>query len=111
MSFSPEEIAEMVQTTDNGHALSALACFDYTLTFTREVERIWKREFSTPVILFYLVRYPAMVSALLLILNMTGWQGISDKYTFVRLNIFYAISSVGGSCEFAPDMPEATYEK
>lgn len=57
----------------------ALACFDYCLTFTREVERIWKHEFSTPVVLFYLVRYPAMISALNIFLNLTGWRGISDK--------------------------------
>lgn len=60
-------------------AFIALACFDYSLTFTREVERIWKHEFSTPVVLFYLVRYPAMISALNVFLNLMGWRGISDK--------------------------------
>lgn len=58
---------------------SALFCFDYSLTFTREVERIWKHEFSTPVILFYIIRYSAMISALLVILDLTGWRGVSDK--------------------------------
>lgn len=57
----------------------ALVCLDYSLTFTREVERIWKYEFSTPVVLFYLVRYPAMISAFNVFLNLTGWRGISDK--------------------------------
>lgn len=66
--------------------LSALFWFDYSLTFPREVERIWKRGFSTPVILFYLVRYTAMMSALIIILDLAGWRGRSDS---VRVVFFY----------------------
>ncbi|KAL1949134.1 hypothetical protein VTO73DRAFT_10940 [Trametes versicolor] len=98
MSLSPDDIAELVHTSDNAAvelrlftAAAALACFDYCLTFTREVERIWKHEFSTPVVLFYLVRYPAMISALNIFLNLTGWRGISDK---VRLHLTTTLCSI-----------------
>lgn len=59
--------------------ISALFSFDYSLTFTREVERIWKRGFSTPAVLFYLVRYPALISVIFVILEETSWAGISDQ--------------------------------
>lgn len=59
--------------------ISALFSFDYSLTFTREVERIWKHGFSTPAVLFYLVRYPALMSVLFVILEETSWAGISDR--------------------------------
>lgn len=57
----------------------ALFCFDYGLTFTREVERIWKRGLSAPAVLFYCVRYPALVSTIFIILDETAWAGISDE--------------------------------
>ncbi|EIW55133.1 uncharacterized protein TRAVEDRAFT_22899 [Trametes versicolor FP-101664 SS1] len=90
------------------------ASADDTLTFPREVERIWKRGFSTPVILFYLVRYTAMMSALIIILDLAGWRGRSDSvislrvYTFVELNI--RTSPVPASCVFATDVPDTVYE-
>lgn len=52
---------------------------DYILTFAREVEHIWKREYSASAMLFCLVRYSGLVNTLFVVLVETGRTGISDK--------------------------------
>ncbi|KAI0654362.1 hypothetical protein C8Q70DRAFT_883259, partial [Cubamyces menziesii] len=69
----------------------ALFCFDYCLTFTREIQRIWKLKLAPSAIIFYCVRYPALFSTLFVILEQTRWSGISDPVTFSALRA-YALS-------------------
>ncbi len=57
---------------------SALFFFDYSLT-SREVEYIWKRKFSTPTVLFYLVRYLGLFTTIFSVMEVTGWTGRSAK--------------------------------
>ncbi|OJT14308.1 hypothetical protein TRAPUB_9169 [Trametes pubescens] len=82
---------------------------DYMRTFTREVEHVWKRELSTSAALFYLVRYPGLISTLFVVLEETGWAGISDKYAYAKLDISYTTSPAPG-CGVTPDMSDAMYE-
>lgn len=65
---------------------------DYILTFTREVEHIWKREYSPSAVLFCLVRYSGLVNTLFVVLVETGWTGISDKVHVASLveNLCYS---------------------
>ncbi|KAI0763066.1 hypothetical protein BD413DRAFT_720192 [Trametes elegans] len=63
-------------------------CFDYCLTFTREVQRIWTLGFSMSAVLFYGVRYPAVFSTLFVVLDMTQWHGISDSVLFSALRAY-----------------------
>ncbi|KAL7277286.1 hypothetical protein ACG7TL_009142 [Trametes sanguinea] len=59
-------------------AATALFCFDYMLTFAREVRRIWKLRFTTSAMLFYCVRYSALFNTIFVVLEQTQWKGVSD---------------------------------
>lgn len=48
---------------------AALICFDYCLTFCREVDLVWKRGISVSTVLFYAARYPALFSTIFVILG------------------------------------------
>ncbi|KAL1949132.1 hypothetical protein VTO73DRAFT_10938 [Trametes versicolor] len=90
MHPSPEDFADEVY--DNGvvveltlvAAAAALFCFDYSLTFAREVEHIWKREFSTTAVLFYFFRYLGLITTIFAVLAVAGWTGISPKLYVAR---------------------------
>ncbi|KAI9065336.1 hypothetical protein FKP32DRAFT_1568312, partial [Trametes sanguinea] len=69
----------------------ALFCFDYILTFSREVQRIWKLRFTTSAMLFYCVRYSALFNTIFVVLEQTQWNGISDMVLFSALRA-YALS-------------------
>ncbi|KAI0356045.1 hypothetical protein OH77DRAFT_1402140, partial [Trametes cingulata] len=69
----------------------ALYCFDYSLTLAREVERIWKLGFSVSAVIFYCVRYSALVNTIFVILDQTSWRGLSDTVLFSALRA-YALS-------------------
>ncbi|EIW55134.1 uncharacterized protein TRAVEDRAFT_130387, partial [Trametes versicolor FP-101664 SS1] len=58
---------------------TALFCFDYSVTLSREVEYIWKREFSTPTLLFYLVRYMGLITAVFAVMEVTGMLPTHDS--------------------------------
>ncbi|KAI9067876.1 hypothetical protein FKP32DRAFT_1562917 [Trametes sanguinea] len=60
------------------HSLTALFCYDYCLTFGREVQLVWRRRFSTSSVLFFGARYPAVFSTIFVIMDMTSWKGMSD---------------------------------
>ncbi|KAI0703648.1 hypothetical protein C8T65DRAFT_654645 [Cerioporus squamosus] len=60
-------------------ASAALIAYEYCLTFHREVQQIWRRGFSSSTFLFYAVRYPAVISPLFVILDLSPWNGQSDR--------------------------------
>ncbi|CDO70386.1 hypothetical protein BN946_scf184999.g26 [Trametes cinnabarina] len=85
MSQPSVELAELVNDYSTAVitlklflAATALFCFNYILTFTREVQRIWKLRFTTSAILFYCVRYSALFNTIFIVLEQTRWNGISD---------------------------------
>ncbi|OSC97812.1 hypothetical protein PYCCODRAFT_1376405, partial [Trametes coccinea BRFM310] len=69
----------------------ALFCFDYMLTFAREVRRIWKLRFTTSAMLFYCVRYSALFNTIFVVLEQTQWKGPSLSVVFSALRA-YALS-------------------
>ncbi|KAI0760256.1 hypothetical protein C8Q74DRAFT_213959 [Fomes fomentarius] len=64
---------------------TALFCFDYSITIGSEVRLIWPRRLSGPSILFYTVRYPALLNTLFVILNEVLWRGISNEVNFCMM--------------------------
>ncbi|KAH9947564.1 hypothetical protein B0H21DRAFT_737813 [Amylocystis lapponica] len=61
---------DLIQARDNIYHVVAfvLYAYDYLLTFSREVELIWRRKFTGVTVLFILVRYAGMLYRLLGIL-------------------------------------------
>ncbi|KAL0575100.1 hypothetical protein V5O48_006876, partial [Marasmius crinis-equi] len=55
--------------------MSAMLLYDYLLTFSEEVELIWKARWTIPKVLFLIMRY--CVPAALLI-HIHQFSGISD---------------------------------
>ncbi|KAI0918344.1 hypothetical protein AcV5_002352 [Taiwanofungus camphoratus] len=48
-------------------ASAALLFFDFCITFTTEVQRIWSRRFSGATIIFLIVRYAALAERITLV--------------------------------------------
>ncbi|EIW55106.1 uncharacterized protein TRAVEDRAFT_51232 [Trametes versicolor FP-101664 SS1] len=60
-------------------AAAVLVFYDYALTFDQEVRIIWRAaRFSSPALLFYVVRYAAFFSSILIVLDVTEWPGQND---------------------------------
>ncbi|KAH9922452.1 uncharacterized protein B0H18DRAFT_1120851 [Fomitopsis serialis] len=53
----------------------ALCCYDFFLTFTREVQFMWKLKPSMASILFFTLRYPALCNTVLVVLGYLSWGG------------------------------------
>ncbi|KZT65309.1 hypothetical protein DAEQUDRAFT_768972 [Daedalea quercina L-15889] len=51
----------------------ALCCYDFCLTFTREVKFMWKLKPSIGSILFFTLRYPALCNTIMVILGYLSW--------------------------------------
>ncbi|KAI0325335.1 hypothetical protein GY45DRAFT_254178 [Cubamyces sp. BRFM 1775] len=51
-------------------AAIALSCYDYGLTLEREIRLVWRRGFSTSSILYYAVRYSAVLGTLSCIVDL-----------------------------------------
>ncbi|RPD75595.1 hypothetical protein L226DRAFT_522734 [Lentinus tigrinus ALCF2SS1-7] len=60
-------------------ASAALIIYEYCITFHREVNQIWRRGFSSSTLLFYAVRYPAVINPLFVLLDLVPWNGQSDR--------------------------------
>ncbi|KAI0674489.1 hypothetical protein C8Q78DRAFT_989412 [Trametes maxima] len=58
---------------------TALICYDYLLTLSREMRHVWRRGRSNAVVLFCVVRYPALIGALAAILALAPWRGMSNE--------------------------------
>ncbi|KAI0690425.1 hypothetical protein C8T65DRAFT_587904, partial [Cerioporus squamosus] len=66
----------------------ALFCYDYCLTFAQEVRHIWLLRLSVPSLLFFAVRYPALVNTVFIILDQTCWKGMTDTVLFSALRAY-----------------------
>ncbi|EIW55122.1 uncharacterized protein TRAVEDRAFT_100228, partial [Trametes versicolor FP-101664 SS1] len=66
----------------------ALFCFDYCLTFGREVDFVWKRGLSVSTVLFYAARYPAFFSTIFVILDIVPFKGMSISVMFSSLRVY-----------------------
>ncbi|RPD75587.1 hypothetical protein L226DRAFT_49377 [Lentinus tigrinus ALCF2SS1-7] len=74
-----EDIRSITLATSLYDAATALFCYDYCLTFGREVQYIWPLRLSVPSLLFFAVRYPALVNTAFIILDQTCWRGMTDE--------------------------------
>ena len=57
---------------------AALLWFDFALTFTTEVQRIWRRKFSGATVVYLFMRYSALIERVLFVLEVLVWKS-SDK--------------------------------
>ncbi|EPT00601.1 hypothetical protein FOMPIDRAFT_101146 [Fomitopsis schrenkii] len=71
---------------------TTLCCYDWCLTFDREVESIWKTEQSLVTILFYGFRYPALLNTVIELLSRMSWPSWQSNYV---------------SCPFPSSIPDA----
>ena len=69
---SPQELSEV----DNFGLPSdtALAWFDFTLTFTTEVQRIWRRKFSGATVVYLVARYTLLLDSYFLLTEAFLWR-------------------------------------
>lgn len=58
----------------------ALCCYDWFLTLDREVESIWKTEQSLVTILFYGIRYPAILNTVIELLTRISWPSWQSNF-------------------------------
>ncbi|KAI0729807.1 hypothetical protein C8Q72DRAFT_777325 [Fomitopsis betulina] len=65
--------------------LSALCCYDYCLTLGREVDLIWRGRLSLASVLFYVLRYSALLDTVLVMLGYLSWP--SWQTTHVRYSL------------------------
>jgi len=56
----------------------ALLFYDYLLTLGREIEYIWAGQFSLPSMLFYIVRYSAIINTICMLAEMYPWSGLNE---------------------------------
>ncbi|KAI1790333.1 hypothetical protein LXA43DRAFT_1095479 [Ganoderma leucocontextum] len=74
---------------------TALLWFDYTLTFSSEVKRIWQRRFTGATVLFLVVRYSALFERVLSVIYRFNTTSDSDNLCAVIskvnnvLNVLY----------------------
>jgi len=54
-------------------AATALCCYDYFLTFDREVIYVWNGKFTFANALFYCFRYPALLNTIFVVLGYASW--------------------------------------
>ncbi|GBE83934.1 hypothetical protein SCP_0509930 [Sparassis crispa] len=54
-------------------AVVCLLWYDYLLTFSEEVQYIWKSRLSVSSVLFYVIRYSALLSSICEVLATQGW--------------------------------------
>ncbi|KAH9836389.1 uncharacterized protein C8Q71DRAFT_708355 [Rhodofomes roseus] len=55
--------------------IPALCCYDYCLTFEREVVLMWRDKLTAASALFYALRYAALLNTILILLGYLSWPG------------------------------------
>ncbi|KZT03572.1 uncharacterized protein LAESUDRAFT_337767 [Laetiporus sulphureus 93-53] len=66
------------------YASAALCSYDYLLTFSEEVQYIWKSKFSFTTVLFCGFRYPVLLNTVFLILGLPSWRSWQNDYLYHR---------------------------
>ncbi|EPT00573.1 hypothetical protein FOMPIDRAFT_1108111, partial [Fomitopsis schrenkii] len=51
----------------------ALCCYDFCLTFTREIKFMWKLKPSAVSLLFFTLRYPALLNTIMVVFGYLSW--------------------------------------
>ncbi|KAL1949114.1 hypothetical protein VTO73DRAFT_10920 [Trametes versicolor] len=85
-------------------AAAVLVFYDYALTFDQEVRIIWRAaRFSSPALLFYVVRYAAFFSSILIVLDVTEWAGQNDlvQVSFAPPTSFQTLMTPRTECSCA----------
>lgn len=59
-------------------SFAAFVVYDYLLTSGREIRYIWRRGFSGPAILFYVMRYSALANAIFVVIDLKPWATMTD---------------------------------
>lgn len=75
-------------------SISALCYYDYCLNISREVELIWKAKLSLGTILYYTLRYPAMLFPVAEIMMRIFWPWQSDQSCRVLLRFNMALDLI-----------------
>lgn len=76
---------------------AALLIADFLLTFTDEVQRIWRRRFTGAAVVFFVTRYAAVFERIILIISVV----IPASQDKVREAIALPISPFNVNCPFA----------
>ncbi|KAI0941891.1 hypothetical protein AcV7_002456 [Taiwanofungus camphoratus] len=66
-------------------ASAALLFFDFCITFTTEVQRIWSRRFSGATIIFLIVRYAALAERITLVTSVLLRATLDQRYVLVGI--------------------------
>ncbi|KAH9836385.1 uncharacterized protein C8Q71DRAFT_858367 [Rhodofomes roseus] len=61
---------------------TTLCCYDWCLTLGREIDLIWKSEQSLVTILFYGLRYPAVLNTVIELLSRITWRSWQSNARF-----------------------------
>ncbi|TBU53136.1 hypothetical protein BD310DRAFT_830778, partial [Dichomitus squalens] len=81
-------------------ASGTLLFFDYMLTFTTEVERIWRRKLTGATIMYLLLRYTIMIDRIWFMTEILLWNsnnktcGIIEHLDDIALTVNYLATSV-----------------
>ena len=57
---------------------AALFCYDYLLTFDREVQYLWRRKFASSTVLYALMRYSTLAAFVLTSLGIGPSEAITS---------------------------------
>jgi len=69
-------------------AATALCCYDFCLTFGREVQFVWHAKQSMATLLFYCFRYPALLNTIFVVLGYLPWLNWQTTQSCVIIVIF-----------------------
>jgi len=94
MLYDPSAISQLpFDEMRSYYATDALICYDYCLTFDREVKYFWKAKLTPMSLLFYVIRYSAVTSTALIIVEST-LPGITDKSCGILVPFSLALGTV-----------------
>ena len=57
---------------------AAVLWFDFALTFTTEVRRIWRRKFTGATLVYLLMRYIAVIERIFFVLEVLLWKSTDE---------------------------------
>ncbi|KAI0729764.1 hypothetical protein C8Q72DRAFT_911806 [Fomitopsis betulina] len=63
----------------------ALCCYDFCLTFTRELKFMWKLKPSAGALLFFTLRYPAILNTIMVVFGYLSWGNWQSQLVSIPL--------------------------
>ncbi|TFK90250.1 hypothetical protein K466DRAFT_597097 [Polyporus arcularius HHB13444] len=67
-----------LRTTASWRLCTALLWFDFALTFTTEVRRIWRRRFTGATVVYLFTRYTALIERIFFVLEVFLWNSTDE---------------------------------